>query len=177
MPQPQNDTPEGTSVHAPSGVLIRPIRKEDREGWLELMRSMSWATRFKRGARRAEELDEADIARAVDPRPGSEVAFVAIANAAPGCPMIGVARGTLRDGDRWDFTIVLLDAWQGRGIGSRLMRELIARLRAAGARRIEGEVLATNRDMLAFVGALGFTVEPHTAGAMVRRVVLEVPAG
>lgn len=141
------------------------------------MRSMSWATRFKRGARRIEDLGDADIQHALHPRPEAEVAIVAIANAEPRRPMIGVVRGTLREHDRWDFTIVLLDEWQGRGIGGRLMEELIARLRAAGARSIEGEVLATNRGMLDFVRGLGFTVAPAIAGTVIRRVTLQLGVG
>jgi len=138
---------------------------------------MSWATRFKRGARRVEELGAADIDRAVSPQPESEVAIVAIATTEPRSPMIGVVRGTRRESDRWDFTIVLLDEWQGRGIGGRLMEELVARLRTAGARCIEGEVLATNRGMLDFVGAFGFTFEPPIAGTVVRRVSLRLAPG
>ena len=176
-PAIDDESAGGLSREDSHAVQIRPIRPDDRSRWVDLMGSMSWATRFKRGARRIEALGEADIDRAVNPKPPGEVAIVAIATGLPSQPMVGVVRGTRRDADVWAFTIVLLDEWQGRGIGSRLMEELIGAVRVTGARCIEGEVLATNRGMLDFVAKLGFEIGPAIAGAMVRRVVLHIPGG
>jgi GNAT superfamily N-acetyltransferase len=158
-------------------IEVRAICAEDRARWLGLMRTMSWATRFKRGARRVEDLDAADIERAVHPLPGSEVAIVALTNGGEDRPMVGVARATHQADARWEFTIVTLDEWQRQGIGARLMRALVAALGSHGARELEGEVLASNLNMLDFVRSLGFTVEPAAAGALVRRVVLRISPG
>jgi hypothetical protein len=44
---------------------------------------MSWATRYKRGAPRFEDLRPEDARRAVSPNPENEVALVALAVRAP----------------------------------------------------------------------------------------------
>lgn len=153
---------------------FRAIRPADRQHWLELLRTMSWATRFKRGARRVDQLTAADIDQAVSPDPETELAFVAMANRGTQVRMSGIARAALGDGGTWTFTLVVLDDWQRRGIGGRLMRELIAAARVRGAAAIEGEVLATNGNMLDFVRRLGFEVCAPEGGALVRRVVLRL---
>ncbi len=56
-------------------MVIRAIRADDETLWLELMRDMSWATRYKRGARRVEDLNPEDARRAVSPDPAKEIAL------------------------------------------------------------------------------------------------------
>jgi acetyltransferase len=85
--------------------------------------------------------------------------------------MAGVARGTRRSADEWVFTLVVLDEWQRRGVGRRLMRALMTDLEAHGARVIEGEVLASNRNMLEFVVRLGFSVQAHPERSQLKLVV------
>ncbi|HEX9308041.1 MAG TPA: GNAT family N-acetyltransferase, partial [Anaeromyxobacter sp.] len=48
-------------------------------------------------------------------------------------------------------------AWQGRGIGGRLLTMLIDDARARGIVRLEGEVLAENTGIRALLARLGFT--------------------
>jgi acetyltransferase len=70
-----------------------------------------------------------------------------------------------------EFAIVVADEWQGRGLGSLLMLELVAAARARGVRRIEGWVLATNHAMLELMRALGFEVGGTHDDARMRQVV------
>ena len=55
---------------------------------------------------------------------------------------------------------MVADAWQGRGVGTLLMKALIACARAAGYASMDGAVLSANAGMLALVGYLGFISEP-----------------
>ncbi len=50
-----------------------------------------------------------------------------------------------------EIGVVVADAWQGRGIGSALVRTLTARARARGATAVVMEVLAENRQVLAMI--------------------------
>jgi acetyltransferase len=150
---------------------LRPIRAEDEALWLELMRSMSWGTRYKRGARRVEQLTPEDVRRAVNPDPHSELAFVAVAARGDVRSMAGVARGTLRDAYTCEFMLVVADAWQKRGLGTRLMQALMDEAARRGHPRIVGRVLATNGNMLDFVRALGFEVQDQPDTPAVKRVV------
>jgi len=74
---------------------------------------------------------------------------------------VAVARyGMNPDGESCEFAIVVADAWQGKGIATRLLTLLMEAARARGFRLMEGEVLAENVPMLNLVKRLGFGVQP-----------------
>jgi len=50
-----------------------------------------------------------------------------------------------------EIGIVVADAWQGRGVGSGLIRALASRARACGATTLVMEVMAENRRVLAMI--------------------------
>ncbi len=154
-------------------MTVRPIRSADEALWLELMRSMSWPTRYMRGARRFEDVGAEDARRAVTPNTADETVFVAIARKEDTVRMAGVARAVRQDGI-WSFALVVLDEWQRRGTGRRLMRTLFDELRSRGCTELEGEVLASNRNMLAFVQRLGFVVAAKGNTSLIKRVVLSL---
>jgi acetyltransferase len=99
-----------------------------------------------------------------------EMALVALA----GEPQreVGVCRYVrLPDGERCEFAIVLADAWQGRGLGHRLMARLAEIARARGLKVMVGFVLAENKPMLAMCERLGMRIEDDGDG-LTRRAVL-----
>jgi acetyltransferase len=57
-----------------------------------------------------------------------------------------------------EFAIVLSDDWQGRGLGRRLLGELIAAAQRGGVRRLYGTTLLENAAMIALAQSLGFVV-------------------
>jgi acetyltransferase len=152
-------------------VVVRPIHLEDEAMWLRFVGGLSWATRYKRGARRVDQLSDQDVKRAVRPRAGAEIAFVAVAGRDGESDIVGVSRGTFREAGTCAFTLVVGDAWQGCGIGTRLMRALMDEASRLGHGRIVGRVLATNGNMLDFVRGLGFEVEDQPDEPQIRRVV------
>ena len=76
-----------------------------------------------------------------------------------GTEIIGGARlvATLRH-STCEFAVTVVDAWQGRGVGRVLLREIVDRAREIGYRRIEGFVLAYNVAMLSVARHLGMRV-------------------
>jgi acetyltransferase len=159
-------------------VVVRPIDLEDEAMWLRFVEGLSWATRYKRGARRVDQLSDQDVKRAVRPRAGAEIAFVAVAGRDGESDIVGVSRGTFREPATCEFALVVADAWQGCGVGTLLMQTLMDEASRQGHGRIVGRVLATNGNMLAFVRELGFEVEDEPDEPLVRRVVrLQPPAG
>ena len=50
-----------------------------------------------------------------------------------------------------DIGVVVADGWQGQGVGSALMRTLIARAQARGVTSIAMDVLPENHDVLAMI--------------------------
>jgi RimJ/RimL family protein N-acetyltransferase len=93
-----------------------------------------------------------------DPRCAVLVAFVR--HATGGTEIIGGGRivNTRRTGT-CEFALTVVDSWQGRGVGSLLLRELILRARALRYHRIEGSVLAINVPMLKVASGLGLRAQ------------------
>jgi acetyltransferase len=83
--------------------------------------------------------------------------------------LIGVAR-FVRDKKQpaAEFAIVVADAWQGRGIGKRLLGELVDVARRRGLKRLYGDILGTNRPMLELVRKLDFTLSRHDDPTLTR---------
>jgi len=50
-----------------------------------------------------------------------------------------------------DVGMVVHDAWQGRGVGSALMRALVSGAQARGVSTLEMDVLGSNRQVLAMI--------------------------
>ncbi|TQV70208.1 N-acetyltransferase [Exilibacterium tricleocarpae] len=75
---------------------------------------------------------------------------------------IGVARYVATaESDTAEFAVTVADAWQGRGIATRLMQALIEVATRAGLRYLEGFVLRENYPMRKLARKLDFSV---TAG-------------
>jgi acetyltransferase len=74
-----------------------------------------------------------------------------------------------------EFAIVVADEWQGKGVATRLMQELIAAAEVAGVKRLEGVVMCENVSMLKFVEELGFTKKRIVDDSTVVQVYLDLP--
>ena len=69
-----------------------------------------------------------------------------------------------------EFALAIADAWQGRGLGRRLLRTLMAAARARGLELLFGDVLHDNHAMLRLAQALGYTRHPHPDARRLVRV-------
>jgi acetyltransferase len=86
--------------------------------------------------------------------------------------LLGVARYVRdKNGNAAEFAIVIADAWQGRGIGTRLLAKLIQVARGHGVERLYGDILAMNRPMLGLVAKLGFKLGRHEDATLTRAVM------
>ena len=76
-----------------------------------------------------------------------------------------------------EVALVLADAWQGRGLGRRLLAMLLEHAQNAGVREAVGVVLATNKSMLRLARSMGFavTAEPEDATVVRIRRYLRTP--
>jgi acetyltransferase len=156
-------------------VLIRPVAPGDADAWLAFVGGLSPATRFKRAARRLEDLTPEGARLATNPDPAHEIALVAVPER--GGELCGVARLIFRDeGQTGEFLLVVADKWQRQGIGGRLLGALLDAAARRGVRTVDGAVLATNRGMIEFVERLGFAVEPSVPGEIAVRVVKHLAA-
>ncbi len=89
--------------------------------------------------------------------------------------LIGVARYVRdKEGEAAEFAIVLADAWQGRGIGRRMMEKLIKTARERGVTTMYGDILSTNIHMFALLRRLGFSLGRNPDDATVTRATLRL---
>ena len=101
------------------------------------------------------------LALAADKRNAAVVAFdaaVMLPDHPEGKP-IGVARWMSGDDGPPELSITIVDAYQGMGVGSRLMDALLALARRRGVRRIVADVLRENTGMRALVNRYRATVQ------------------
>ena len=156
-------------------ITVRPIRPEDIDLEIDFARKLSKETRYNRflggGVRLTPEMLEKftriDFSR--------DMALIATTTIEGAETAIGVARyARLADDVMCEFAITVADAWQGCGIGRKLLAMLVDAARGHGMRRIIGDVLATNTPMLRLAHSQGFRIERHPEGAELRRVVLEL---
>jgi acetyltransferase len=143
--------------------LMRPIQAEDSERLQRFVRGLSQEARYFRFISTLNELTPRMLVRYTQIDYDRELALVAVRRPrepAADEEIIGVARYLLNpDRDTCEFAIAIGDAFQGQGLGSQLMRALIAVARKRGLKRMEGFVLAINAPMIRLMRALGFTIQ------------------
>ncbi|MGY4368893.1 RimJ/RimL family protein N-acetyltransferase [Bradyrhizobium sp. LB1.3] len=86
----------------------------------------------------------------------NHVALVARVEEAGRKVMVGGCRYVVSEPGRAEMAFMVVDAWQGRGVGSTLMRHLVNIAREAGLRELTAEVLSENTAMLKIFGRFGF---------------------
>ncbi len=139
-------------------LLIRPIRPEDATMEQTMIHHLSPQTIYFRFMQAIQELTPEMLMRFTQIDYDQEMAFVAVVLQDEQEMEVGVARYvTNPDKNSCEFAIVIADAWQGKGIGSRLMQQLIKHAQQQGLSVMEGEILVENRGMLALMNKLGFT--------------------
>ena len=149
-------------------MTLRPLRPEDRDIELAFVSGLSPETRSNRLLGGAKAITREYIESLVTVDYSRDMALAATTMLG-GETLTGVARYVLdADNESAEFAIVVADSWQGRGIGTRLLRKLIDVARRRGLKRLYGDVLGMNRPMLDFVRKLGFTLERHEDPTLTR---------
>jgi acetyltransferase len=185
-PAPQRDRYAHMAIHPypahlvgtwqPSGgplVTVRPIRPEDAEMEKAFVARLSPESRYFRFMDTLRELTPAMLVRFTQIDYDREMAFVATVAGAAGEEEIGVSRYvTNPDAESCEFAIVIADDWHRKGLGRRLMTQLIDVARARGLRSMLGHVLAENRGMLSLCQGLGFVIGDSPEGPMLKRATL-----
>jgi acetyltransferase len=103
-----------------------------------------------------------------------EIAFIALTR--PGSELAGVVRYAADpDGRHAEFGLLVRSDLQGKGLGTALLKHLVAYARSRGIAELSGTVLGENQRMLALCRALGFTMSVSPADPSHRQVRLPIP--
>jgi acetyltransferase len=88
-----------------------------------------------------------------------EISFVGLDDREGEERMLGVANIVGDpDGKKGEFSVLIGDLWQGKGIGAKLLLQCLEIAQERGMEMVWGTVLAENRYMVALGKKLGFTV-------------------
>src|ERR1700733_13062883 len=143
-------TPGSQLVALRSGdvVRIRPVRPDDAPALARAYTNLGEQSRYRRFFTAMPELPETTLKAAVDVDHADHEALVAV-------PLLSAEIG-----------VTVVDAWQGRGLGSALLARLSQHAAEAGIEYFTAEILAENRTMLALLPGLG-EVETESHGPVV----------
>lgn len=147
-------------------VLIRSIRGDDAGIERRFIEGLSKESRRFRFLGAIQSPSPELIEQLTHPDPERDAAFVAvIANGAKKVE-IGVARFCTRpDGVACEFAVAVSDEWQRRGLGTLLMRHLIAVARERGIECMYSVDAADNTAMRELAAHLGFSRKPDPSNS------------
>ena len=149
---------------------IRPIHPDDAQMLQDLVQSLSPESRYYRFVSSMTELPPSMLSRLTLIDYDREMALVAIHRERKAGEdgemveterIVGVSRYiTNPDKSSCEFSLVVADDFNGKGLGSRLMLSIMEEARDKGLAEIEGLVLANNPGMLKLMKGLGFHIKP-----------------
>ncbi len=154
-------TPDGTPV------TFRALRPDDLDRELAFIKSLSGETLHLRRQYASGDVSREDATQLLTLDYRDTLAVGALVPAPAGDRIVGVSRYARTPGsDSAECAIVVADDWQGRGIGSELMRSLAVAALSRGIRALEGTSLGENRRIRDWAKRFGFAAktEPDSGG-------------
>jgi acetyltransferase len=158
-----------------SAVTIRPLRPADLALERRFVAALSPQTLYQRLQYSASSASERDLARLLDLDYYDQLAVGGVTQDSTGETLVGVSRYARIPGTRRaECAIVVADGWQGRGLGSELMRSLVTAAQARDIDWLEGSTLAENARIANWGRRFGFSVqtEPNSGGLVVVKIDL-----
>ncbi len=140
-------------------VLLRPIKPEDEPLVSNFLGRCSEETIYFRYFRLIKKWTHEMLIRFTQNDYDREMGLMAIGQPPGPEIMLGVSRLVMEaNRETAEFAVIIADPWQGKGLGPKLLEEVIAIARERGVKLLWGEVMATNQPMLDMVKRLGFSL-------------------
>jgi len=151
---------EHTRTNMGIEIFIRPIRPEDAVLLVDLFESLSPRSVYMRFFTPLKRLSHRMLARFTQLDYDREIALVALFGSPEEEKMLGVARIILeRNQKEAEFSVVVGDVWQGKGIGATLLQRCLAIAKERRIEKVMGYVLSENKQMLSLGKKLGFSIK------------------
>jgi RimJ/RimL family protein N-acetyltransferase len=139
-----------------SAVEIRALRPDDEADMLAALEQTGAQSRQRRFFVMKRHFSDKERAFFMDIDFKNHVALVALAEDAGRKIVVAGGRYIVFEPGRAEMAFMVVDAWQGRGIGTMLMRHLVKIAREAGLQELTAEILPENVAMLNVFGKFGF---------------------
>jgi L-amino acid N-acyltransferase YncA len=150
------------NTHTPAAadsVTIRPLHRADSAMEAEFIRNLSMETKHYRFLGGVKELSPAELKRLCDVDGQHSMAFVATVKKDGHEVEVGVSRYAEYPGNHaGELAVTIADEWQHKGLGQRLLKELIAYARTHGIKQLYSVELADNAAMRELASEFGMTV-------------------
>jgi len=179
-PGPASGRPDGKlraqshMFRLPGGdsVMVRAISPQDADRLQAYMRNLSASTRRNRFLGAISELAQTELERLTHMNRPGELALIAFARMGGEVSMVAEAVQVIApQSQRCEIALSVTDAWQRKGLGTLLVRNMECRARVLGARYLIGEVLRTNDAMKGLARKGGFAIQgPFTDARLVEIV-------
>ncbi|MHA1649278.1 MAG: GNAT family N-acetyltransferase [Candidatus Helarchaeota archaeon] len=141
-------------------VLLRPIKPEDADLWVELYNSLSALSKYYRFFTAHKEPTQKMINQYTKIDYVNNFAIVAIITENGRDKMIGVARYVLDPPpDSAELAVVVSDEWQGKGLGTQLLLFILEIMIKRKIKKVHGDVFLENRKMLRLMSESGFKLK------------------
>jgi acetyl coenzyme A synthetase (ADP forming)-like protein len=141
-----------------SSMSLRPIRSDDIEPWLAFVSRISPRTKYLR-FHSLPKLGREDAVRFCTVDYNNAFAFVALVRSGKEEKIVAIGRYyRLPRRHAAEVAFAIEDAYQGKGIGTKLMEWLAKVARDHGIRIFEADVLAENREMMSVFRDYGFHI-------------------
>ena len=175
LPSPA-DIPESlVTLTDGSEVTIRALRREDAELERKFIRNLSPESRWMRFLGQLNEPSDSLIRKLTELDYRHDMAFIALSQEGGIEHEVGVSRYSLSpDGESCECAVTVADAWQGKGLGTILMRDLIDIARKRGIRSMFSIDANENERMRELARDLGFKRErdPDYPTQVIHRLML-----
>src|ERR1700687_5060885 len=152
-------------------LFVRPVRHDDGELEETFVRALSLESRYQRMLSGGTKVtpEWIDSMTHIDYQRHMAFAITTVSDGAE--KFVGVGRYVVDAVTlNADVALVLADAWQGQGLGRRLLTTLLDHAQTAGVHEAVGVVLATNVAMLRLIRSMGFAVTAEPGDATVVRI-------
>jgi acetyltransferase len=150
------------TIHSTDGhrIVLRPIKPEDEPQWHVLLTKCSPESIRSRFRYLFKRTTHEMATRYCFIDYDREMAVVAEIESPEGKELIGVGRLVADPGGRRaEYAVLMVDAWQGKGIGTEITSYCVEVAHSLGIEEVHAETLPDNRRMISVFRRCGFQVE------------------
>jgi GNAT superfamily N-acetyltransferase len=148
-------------LHSGETLAVRFVEPRDAEALQDYFRSLSVRSRYNRFLGAMNELSPTELDHFIHAGESDRFSVIAVMTVGGVETIVGEARYGFEAGRAsFEFGVSIDDRWQGRGIGTALMKNLECRAAAFGAIRLFGDTLRSNDVMIGLARKSGFGFMP-----------------